>query len=238
MKFQKAVKNNRPVRLELQGLYNAGKTYSALTLAKTFSGVRRTLLVDTETQRSSLYSDLFDFDVAHLQSFEPGGLQGIVAEAVKQGYGTLIVDSFSDYWVGIGGVLSIANGRFSGWKVASPQQDHLLLSLLSAPIHLIATLRMKPGYQATVDPNGKQVVTRLGLEPVQRDDCPYKFDWVMEMSENHEAKMIKSPLPELEYSNLGKPDTELANKMLDFLAGNGIAEKQEQQVAVKEERLI
>lgn len=238
MKFEKAVKNNRPVRLELQGVWNAGKTFTSLTLAKSLSGTGKTLVVDTETQRSSLYADLFDFDVVYLSDYKPGPLQEIVAEAVKQKYATLIVDSFSDFWIGTGGVYSISQGKFSGWKAGSEAQNTLMLSLLSAPIHLICTCRMKMEYLQKQE-GGRQVVERLGLEPIQRNDAPHKFDWVIQLDQRHEGTLLKGPiLGPNESLPLGIVGNEVANNMLDFLQGNGIPEVQKQPAQAEKKEVL
>lgn len=64
MAFVKAQKYESKLRLAITGPSGAGKTYTALSIAKHLPGP--IALVDTEHGSASKYADLFDFDVLNL----------------------------------------------------------------------------------------------------------------------------------------------------------------------------
>ncbi|MBS1586977.1 MAG: AAA family ATPase [Bacteroidetes bacterium] len=205
--------------MQIQGVSGSGKTYTALALAKTFAGEKgKVALIDTEHGRSELYSNLFDFDVAKLNVFSPGAYIDALNQAARAGYKAVVIDSLSHAWIGPGGVLEIANGVFAGWKKATPEQNRLIEALLSSPVHIISTCRMKTGYTVDRDATGKQVVTKLGLEVVQRDGIEYEFDWVFEMNLDHDAKVIKTPLPDIDGMTFKRPGKDFAEGILRFLS--------------------
>lgn len=216
--FTKATKYKRPARVEIQGLAGSGKSYTALSLGKAFAGPDgKVAVVDTEHGRSELYSDLFNFDVVKLDVFAPSAYIDCLTAAEKAGYSVVILDSLSHAWIGRGGVLDIANGVFSGWKKATPEHNRLIEAILSSPLHVISTCRMKTGYSVEKDAQGKQVVNKLGLEVVQRDGIEYEFDWILEMDSSHNGKILKTPLPSIDGLVLPKPGEDLANIILNFL---------------------
>lgn len=225
--FVKATKKKRPVRLELQGLSNSGKTYTALALAQTFAGAEgKIAVVDTEHGRAELYSHLFNFDIVKLSDFSPASYIRAIQEAEKAGYRVMIIDSLSHAWIGKGGVLEIAGGVFGGWKKATPEHNKLVEAILSSPLHIITTCRMKQGYSVDKDATGKQTVTKLGLEVIQRDGIEYEFDWVLELDLQHNAKVVKAPIPTLNGVTIPSPGEGLAQNILAFLNDGEEEEKQ------------
>lgn len=224
--FEKATKEKRKARVELQGLSGSGKTYTALSFATTFAGEKgKVAVIDTEHGRSKLYSEIFDFDVVELHDFAPARYIEAITAAARAGYGALVIDSLSHAWVGQGGVLDIAGGVFSGWKKATPEHNRLVEAILTAPLHVVTTCRMKTGYQVDKNPQtGKQEVSRLGLEVIQRNGIEYEFDWVLEMDLEHQGKVIKTPLPDIDGMVFSKPGAEVAEGILNFL-GNGVDPK-------------
>ena len=60
MGFTKAVKTKAKLRVALAGVSGAGKTYSALMMAKALGG--RVALIDSERSSALLYADKFEFD--------------------------------------------------------------------------------------------------------------------------------------------------------------------------------
>ena len=63
--FTKAERKKSRLRLGLTGPSGAGKTYSALLIAKGMGG--RIAVLDTEKGSASLYTHLVDYDVLELQ---------------------------------------------------------------------------------------------------------------------------------------------------------------------------
>lgn len=183
--FTKATKESTFARICLQGPSGAGKTYTALTIAKVFGG--RVAVVDTERGSASKYADLFDFDVAELgPPYSPQRLVETLREAKKEGYNTAIVDSFTHFWKGAGGILETVDeeadraaatrrgGRdtFSAWKKGDVLYRSTIDALLDLQMHLIVTMRAKQITEKGED--GK--IRKLGLGAEFREGAEYEFD--------------------------------------------------------------
>ncbi|MGY8832331.1 MAG: AAA family ATPase, partial [Pseudomonadales bacterium] len=83
--FKKAERKQAKLRLALAGPSGAGKTYSALLIAKGIGG--KIAVLDTEKGSASLYSDLVDFDVVDLTApFTPERYIEVIAAAEAAGY--------------------------------------------------------------------------------------------------------------------------------------------------------
>ena len=63
--FARATKSQAKLRLALFGPSGAGKTFTALRLAKGIGG--RVALIDTERGSASKYADRFEFDTLQLE---------------------------------------------------------------------------------------------------------------------------------------------------------------------------
>lgn len=87
---------------------NAGKTYSGCRLAKGMADVqgKRFAVADTEGGRTLHLRNQFDFDVAMIgPPHTPETYLKTAQAAQAAGYGAFVIDSFSNVWRGIGGVL-------------------------------------------------------------------------------------------------------------------------------------
>lgn len=177
-KPRQAVKEALKARLALAGPAGAGKTYTALEIAREMG--QRVVVIDTEHGRSNLYADLFDFDVVEWHPpFDPRELAVAVSEAGESGYDVLVVDSLSHFWAAEGGTLDIVDAagqqargnKFAGWKTGTPAQESMVESILQSSLHVIVTMRSKVEYVQ----EGKEI-RKVGLQPVQRDGIEYEFD--------------------------------------------------------------
>ncbi len=68
MEIKKAKRQQRKLKMNIQGVSGSGKTYTALMIAKTLGD--RVLLIDSEHASASIYSDKFDFDILELENLE------------------------------------------------------------------------------------------------------------------------------------------------------------------------
>lgn len=171
----KAVKGNLRARISLSGPPGAGKTMQALILAQQLADRGRILLIDTEFRSASLYADKFDFHTVDFERpYDPLALADLLDEASGE-YDVIIVDSLSHFWSGEGGVLSIADGRATGWKHATPVQDRMIDSILAAKCHMICNTRAKTETILEADGSGKMKVRTMGMKVVQRADLVYEF---------------------------------------------------------------
>ena len=210
MPFHKATKDQAKLRLALAGVAKAGKTYTALTIAKYLVPGGRTALIDTEHGSAAKYADIFDFDTLELDNFKPDNYIMGIDEAALAGYDVIIVDSLSHAWAGKGGLLEFkdrltdADARHDGfraWGKVTPIHNNLIEAITGCPTHIICTLRLKQdyAYDTVTKPDGgtKQEVKRLGLAPVQREGIEYEFDVLCRLEQTRVLKVTDTRCPAL-----------------------------------------
>ncbi len=188
MKFTKAVRQKARLRLALTGPSGSGKTYSALLMAKGLGG--RIAVIDTERSSASLYSHLTDFDALDLAPpYTPERFIEALKAAEEGGYDTVIIDSITHEWSGIGGCLelsdSIARSKYKGnswsaWNDVTPRHRAFLDAIMQSPLHVIATMRSKTE-TTQVEENGRKKVAKLGMKSEQRDGTEYEFTIVLDL---------------------------------------------------------
>lgn len=180
-------------KVMLSGPAGAGKTYTALVIAETLALADDPILhIDTEKESALTYADGFQFE--HLRwapPFDPRELQDTLIDASGK-YGVVVIDSFSHFWRGSGGVLDIANGRFTGWKDARPAQVDVVEAILECDAHVIVCCRSKMDHVQEELPGGKKVVTKLGMAAIQDDDLEYEVNVAIEMDMQHVLHVGKS----------------------------------------------
>lgn len=229
MTFQKAVKANARLRMCIAGPSGSGKTYTALAIAGQLKNGGRVALVDTEHGSASKYADTFDFDVLELAPpFHPDHFCQALTEAAKAGYAVVILDSLTHAWSGTGGLLEIVDGiaarmkapnSFAAWKDATPIQNRLVEAILTAPLHVIATMRSKQEYVLTVDERGKQIPRKVGMAPQQREGFEYEFDVFGEMDQDNTLIITKTRCPALTGCTFKKPGKDVADILNEWLRG-------------------
>lgn len=222
--FTKAVKAQRKLRMALMGPSGSGKTYTALTLAQELAQGGKIALLDTERGSASLYSDLVSFDTCALDSYRPESYIEAIKAASEAGHSVLIIDSLSHAWNGEGGVLDRVNAQTGnkfadGWgKVGTPLQNQLMKAVLEAPMHVIATMRVKTEYVVEINEKGKSAPWRVGLAAVQRDGVEYEFDIIGLMDLENRMVIEKTRMASLVGEVVVKPDAKLAKKIMAWLS--------------------
>ena len=189
----------RPVkaRLALIAPSGGGKTWTALSVLSDLCPGGRIAVIDTEANEpegtaAELYADQFTFEVIPWDPpYDPRDLAATIVDLGVQGYDGIVVDSATHFWRGEGGTLDIADGRFGGWKVATPAQNDLVDAILRSPAHVIVCTRAKEQYLVTEN-NGKQEVTKIGLGAIQRDDLEYEFQVVATLTMDHRLDIGKT----------------------------------------------
>jgi KaiC/GvpD/RAD55 family RecA-like ATPase len=227
MAFVKAVKHESKLRLAITGPSGAGKTYTALSIAKHLA--QPVALVDTEHGSASKYADLFEFDVMNLQPpYHPDRFVEAIRDAAQAGYRVIILDSLTHAWNGTGGMLELVDeiakrrtggNTFAAWKDAGPIQSRLIESIVGAPIHVIATMRSKQDYAQEKNDQGKTVIKKVGMQAQQREGFEYEFDVVVDMNIDHEGIVTKTRCPALTDRVIAKPGKEVADTLTDWLKG-------------------
>jgi len=221
VQFKKAERKKAKLRLALAGPAGSGKTYGALLVAFGLGG--RVAMIDTENHSGELYSHLGDYDVAVIDPpFVPEKYTEAIREAESLGYDTIIIDSLSHAWAGQGGLLDI-HGRiadkggnsWTAWRQVTPRHFELVEAMLQSKCHIIATMRSKMDYMQTEE-NGKKVIKKVGMNPVQRDGMEYEFTIFMDVDINHLAQATKDRTSLLDGQVL-KITQEVGKKLLLWL---------------------
>lgn len=206
-RFQKAERQHAKLKLAITGPSGAGKTMSALKIAtglalefEKLTGTRpRIAVVDTENKSSALYADKFDFELTCIAPpFTIDKYRDCIQDAIREGFGILILDTISHAWAGEGGLLQkkdaldAANtkAQFNAWGPIGKEHEAFKSWMLQSDVHLIATMRSKQDY-ILEERNGKQVPKKVGMAPIQRDGMEYEFTSVLDLAMNHEASASK-----------------------------------------------
>lgn len=234
--FKKAVRAQRFGRLALEGPPGAGKTFTALLIAKHLCPPERDptswriAVIDTERSSASLYAgEVADFDSAELGSHSPKSYREALTEAGREGFDVVIVDSLSHAWMGRDGALEQVDKRaaasksknsFEAWRHVTPEHNQLVDALLTVPAHLIVTMRTKVEYVVEKDEKtGKSAPRKVGTAPVQRDGVEYEFDVVAELDAENTLTVTKSRCSELAGKAITKPGRDVAEILRAWLAG-------------------
>jgi len=166
MGFRPATRAGTKALIGLHGGSGAGKTFSALLLARGLVGADGLIfMADTESRRGEMYvgqNGIGDYQVQQLEApYSSTRYSDVISDAVNHAGGqnaVLVIDSMSHEWEGIGGVVSAAetiaennaqrynkawNGKvaFGDWKKPKQDHKHMVLQMLGAPIHIIVCLR-------------------------------------------------------------------------------------------------
>lgn len=213
--------------MALTGPPGSGKTYTSLNVAQHLG--KSIAVIDTEKGSASKYADLFEFDVLELESFNPQTYIDAIHEAEAAGYEVLVIDSLSHAWVGKDGALELVDrarkakqsggNDFSAWKEVTPLQNALIEAIISARMHVIATMRSKTEYVMEQNERGRMVPRKVGLAPVQRDGVEYEFDVIADLNPDNEFIVTKTRCPQLNGSVIKKAGKEVADILLGWLDG-------------------
>ena len=227
--FAPAVKTESNLRLTIAGPSGSGKTYTALAVATALADGGKVAVLDTEHGSASKYADLFAFDVLNESApFHPDKVTAAINDAGRGGYAVLILDSMSHFWNGPGGMTDIVDdiarrmkspNSFAAWKDGTPIQQKMIEAIVSAPLHIIATMRSKQDYILETDERGKQRPRKVGMAPIQRDGFEYEFDVFMDMDNDNTGMIAKTRCPALTNGVFRKPGADVANILRDWLHG-------------------
>ena len=192
--FAPATRETAKARIALQGPGGSGKTKTALRMAERLVDGGDIGVIDTERGSAKKYAvvpgrpDLGGHEFGHMpMAFcSPENLIAAVKAAEEARLAVLIVDSWSHFWAGKGGLLarveeesqksSNRGGKFTAWAPVNDLEQDMLDALLNFPGHVIVTMRTKNDYEM----EGKKV-TKVGVKTVQREGSEYEFDVVIDM---------------------------------------------------------
>lgn len=222
--FQRATKKKAKLRIAIDGPAGSGKTRTAMILAENFG--KRICVIDTERGSASLYSDLHTFDVYEPESHHPQKYIDAIRAAGKEGYDVIIIDSLSHAWMGKDGALELVDkaakrsqsgNSFTAWRDVTPLHNELVDTILSAPAHVIVTMRSKMEYVLEENSKGKKTPVKKGMAPIQREGVEYEMTVVCDMDVDHNLIVSKSRIPSIDGFVINKPDAEFAKFFIDWL---------------------
>ncbi len=148
----------------------------------------------------------------------------ILGVAAGAGYGAILIDSLSHYWMGTDGLLEQADRRkhgtnsFSGWKEVGPEERRMIDALIAYPGHVVVTMRSKTEYVIEEDSRGRKVPRKVGMKPVQHDGIEYEFDIVGDLDHQNTLTVVKTRIHTLNKAVIPLPGPELADQIRDWLS--------------------
>lgn len=152
------------------------------------------LVIDTEKESALTYADVFKF--RHLPWRPPFDAQELdhTLQEIGDTYMVVLLDSFTKFWHGQGGILDLAGGAIGGWKTARPVQEALVETVLGMNAHVILGVRSKMDYLIEGG-KGNQTVTKVGLAPMQDDNLVYEMNVAVDIDMGHDITVTKSRTP-------------------------------------------
>lgn len=184
------------MKMAIAGKSGAGKTLGALMVASgLIKDMSKVGIAQTESGRAQCYLNRFPgFKVLEMKPpFSPDQFIKVIELAESAGLKCLILDSASDEWAGLGGVLDIhsnftdvTKNSFAAWKKASPMHESFMNKVLQSNVHIIATIKKKVD-TILESVNGKQVPKRVGVKDIAREDTEYR--WIIQFDLDQEGNM-------------------------------------------------
>ena len=203
-----AVREAAPITAAIIGGSGAGKTYSALKLARGLVGKAGKIgLIDTEGGRSLIYADTEElrgddgFVFHHLPMIEPyrsERFRSAFRFAESQGCDAIIIDTISHEHEGFLEYADAEQDRMSNrkdntrskWIKPKMERKRFYSAIASSAAHCIVTIRLN----RIVDMDSKPA--REIYKPECDKDLPYRLDLSVELDANtHKTKYIKVPEP-------------------------------------------
>jgi len=225
MEFKLAQRKQAKLRLGISGPSGAGKTYTSLLIASGMAKWSKIAVVDSENGSAEIYAELGGYSSLIL---EPPYTTDKYIEAIhlaeQSGFEVIIVDSLSQAWNGEGGILDqqgrAAETKYKGnrraaWREFTPKHNALVEAMLKSSCHIITTLRSKTEY-IQVNENGKIIVKKLGMAPIQKEGLEYEFTVFFDLSSEHLCTTSKDRTGLFD-GQYFKPSQEAGSKLLDWL---------------------
>lgn len=205
--IRKAERRKARLRLGIAGASGSGKTVSSLLLAYGLTGDWEKIgFIDTENGSGELYVGVTiggvkigDYLYGRIEApFTIQKYLDAIRALQEAGVEAIIIDSLSHAWAGDGGLLDKqgkladrTGNSYTAWRNVTPEHNTLVETLLQSACHIIATMRSKTEYVQEKDGNGKTVVRKIGLAPVQRDGMEYEFTVFLDVAADHTAQASK-----------------------------------------------
>ncbi|MFD4397269.1 AAA family ATPase [Kitasatospora sp. NPDC058478] len=242
LQARRAQRQARPARILIDGPSGSGRTPNALDLAAGLAGPgARIGVIDTNNGASLRYADDFDFDIVEPVRFTPEHLAMGLYELGSMGYPVAVVDSYSPFWSGPGGLLELVDeataaansaadrarvprpGSSAGWNAVRPRERMALDALLAYPGHVIVTVNAMTEVVLEETASGRTAPRRHGMKLDQRQGVEVPFDIALSLlpGDDHHALVAKSHVPELNGRILNlaeEPASEIGGRIAEWAA--------------------
>jgi hypothetical protein len=185
-----ATRKKVPLLMGIVSPSGGGKTKSALRLATGMARVdgKPIFCVDTEADRALFYADEFRFQhVPFAAPFDPLSYLAAVEHCVKQGAGTIIIDSASHLHEGPGGTLEAHaaectrlaklwnttedKAKMSAWQKPKAELRRFLNTILQLKVNIIFCIRAKEKMKIIPGKNPEP----LGFMPIMGDEFLFEM---------------------------------------------------------------
>ncbi len=238
--FRQVQRENVKLLIGIAGGTGAGKTMSALRVARGLSGGAPFAFIDTENGRAKHYADLFP-EMRHAEihaPFRPMKYTEAIEAADKE-FGVIVVDSASHEWAGDGGCLDWhdeimgTNEKKNMMAWIEPKREHkrMMTKLLQVDAHVVMCFRAEPKVEVVTEKGQQKIIAKrslVGLDgwiPISEKMQPFEMTASFLMM----ADRPGVPLPiKLEEQHrplvpLDEPMTELVGEALATWAVGGSA---------------
>jgi hypothetical protein len=254
--FTPATREKTFLKACFAGPAGSGKSFTSLRLAHAMQAVglgKRIAVIESEAGKIKKYAGYvvddrkWAFDAAVLTSFGPQEYIAAIEEAVRAGYDLIVIDSLSHEWQGAGGALEMVDrlserNKFTAWKDVTPLHTRFIESILRAPAHVIATVRLKMGYvlvEETKDGKTSKVPRKVGMEPIQRNGLEYEFEIFCSLDESHILRVEKTICPTIDGKTCIEPGEAFFRPVFDWLStGEEVRTERYESFTVPPEELV
>ena len=219
--FTPARKENLRARVAICGPTGAGKTWTALQLARILAGERgRIGFVDTENRSAAYYApdprkpvverlNWWDppYEFGHLPwspPYDPRKLtEMILSQQLRDELGddgVLVIDSGTHFWNGDGGTLDVVDhasrrsgNSFVGWSEGTPAQRGLLDAIVHAPFHVVFCMRSKMEYLLQEEvKNGRKITVPTKVGMAPEQRAGIEYEFTVVADMDLEHRLIVS----------------------------------------------
>jgi len=213
IELKKAQRKNAKLRLGMASPSGGGKTIGALLIAyglmkETYPKLSdaelwaKIAIIDTESGSGQLYVNkeignlkIGEYNAITLSApFEVEKYIQSIDVCEEAGIEVGILDSTTHAWAGTGGLLEQQNNTakrtgnsWTAWRDITPQHSKLVEKMLQSNMHIIATMRSKTEYVQEKGTDGKTVVRKVGMNPIQKDGMEYEFTTFFDIDAEHNA---------------------------------------------------
>ncbi|MGL5235225.1 MAG: AAA family ATPase [Empedobacter falsenii] len=229
MQLKKATRKQVKLKLNLSAPSGAGKTMSALKMAKGLVGDwEKIAVIDTENGSASLYSHLGDFNAIDMvPPFTPEKYIQAIDLCVDNGIECIIIDSTSHEWTTLleeNEKLAQAKYRgntWSAWSQTTPRHDRFVSKVLHTPVHIITCTRSKTDTVMTDD----KKVKKVGMKDQQRDGWEYELTVSLEIDRDTHLANASKDRTNLFEGNAPFLISEKTGEMIKDWCESGVSEK-------------